>query len=161
MRNTFLTIIICISSIFFINLLLTDNICLADNNTIYVDDSGGSDCINIQDAIDIANSSDTIYVYAGNYYENLIINKTINLKGAGYGYTFIYGDSSDHTIKIFSDEVEISGFNIQNNRVSFSCLFLYSISDCIIRNNIITKSGNGIYLINSRENDFGFTKMGL
>lgn len=152
MRNTILTIIIIFNIIFFLNLISTNNTCLADSNTIYVDDSGGSDFIKIQDAIDSANESDTIYVYAGNYYENIIINKTINLKGAGFGYTFLYGDSSDHTIKIFSDDVEISGFNIQNNRVSFSSLFLYSISDCIIRNNIISKSGNGIYLINSQEN---------
>ena len=152
MRKIILIMSIGLIYISLLTLMFTDNICIAQNNIIYVDDSGGSDFINIQEAIDSANSSDTIYVYTGNYYENLIINKTINLKGAGYGYTYIYGDSSDHTIKIFSDEVEISGFNIQNNRVSFSCLFFNSISDCIVRNNIISKSGNGIYLINSKEN---------
>jgi len=145
MRNIILIILTGLIYISFMNLIFTDTTCIAQkciaqNNIIYVDDSGGSDFLNIQDAIDSANSSDTIYVYSGNYYENIIVNKSINLKGAGFGYTYIYGDSSDHTIKIFSDEVEISGFNIQN------------ISDCIIRNNIISKSGNGIYLINSKEN---------
>ncbi len=152
MRNLILIILTGLIYISFMNFIFTDTTCIAQNNIIYVDDSGGSDFLNIQDAIDSANSSDTIYVYSGNYYENIIVNKSINLKGAGFGYTYIYGDSSDHTIKIFSDEVEISGFTIQNKRVSFSSLFLTSISDCIIRNNIISKSGNGIYLINSKEN---------
>ena len=135
-----------------INILYDENSCKADNKTIYVDDSGGSDYLKIQDAINSANESDTIYVYAGSYSENIIINKSISLIGAGYGYTFIYGDKIDHTVKIYSDQVEISGFNIQNERASFSSIFLKSISDCIIRDNIVSKSGNGIYLINSKEN---------
>ncbi len=152
MRNIILMIILGIIYISLMNFIFTDYNCTAKNNIIYVDDSGGSDFIKIQDAIDSANETDTIYVYAGTYHENIIINKSITLKGAGYGYTYLLGDSTDHTVKIFSDEVELSGFNIQNNRVSYSCIFLKSISDCIIRNNIISKSGNGIYLINSDEN---------
>jgi parallel beta-helix repeat protein len=152
MGNRILILLITFTLILTINIMITNDICKAENNIIYVDKSGDSDYTNIQDAIDSANESDTIYVYAGDYYENIIINKSINLKGAGFGYTYIFGDSSDHTIKILSDEVEISGFYIQNERVSYSCIFLKSISDCIIRNNIISKSGNGIYIINSKEN---------
>jgi parallel beta-helix repeat protein len=150
MRNTILIILIISIFISIIHVINTDTSCRAE--IIYVDKSGESEFINIQEAIDSANESDTIYIYAGNYNENLIINKSIKLKGAGYGFTFIYGEKTDHTIKIFSNEVEISGLNIQNKRVSYSCLFLKSISDCIIRNNLISKSGNGIYLINSNEN---------
>lgn len=153
MRNRLLILlmtIIIFNSI--INVIFIENNCKAENNIIYVDASGDSDFITIQEAIDSANESNTVYVYAGNYYENIVINKSIKLKGSGYGSTFIYGDKKDHTIKILSDEVEISGLNIQNQRVSYSSIFLISISDCVIRNNIISKSGNGIYLINSNEN---------
>jgi parallel beta-helix repeat protein len=152
MRNKIILITLGLIYISLFNPILYNNIAKASGNYIYVDDSGGSDFTNIQDAIDHANSTDIIYVYAGTYYENIIINKSIKLKGAGYGYTFLIGDKIDHTIKIFSDEVEISGLNIQNKRVSYSSLFLYSINDCVIINNIISKSGNGIYLINSKEN---------
>ena len=125
----------------------------ADGNTIYVDDSGGADYTSIQDAIDAANSSDTIYVYSGTYNENLVINKTIILQGAGSEDTNIEG-SNDHTIKILVDNVSISGFTIRNTGVSssYSSIFLNSVSNCNIKNNVIEDAGNGIYLVNSNEN---------
>ena len=45
------------------------------NDILYVDDDGGADYTNIQDAIDNSNLGDTIFVYSGFYHENLNINK--------------------------------------------------------------------------------------
>jgi hypothetical protein len=56
--------------------------------TYYVDDVPGSgpgnppeDFTSIQDAINVSTSGDTVYVYNGTYYENVLVNVTTNLKG--------------------------------------------------------------------------------
>jgi len=46
---------------------------------LYVGGSGPGNYTKIQDAIDNATSGDTVFVYNGVYYENVIVNKTINL----------------------------------------------------------------------------------
>ena len=46
-----------------------------------VDDSGGADSTRIQDAINNASAGDTILVYSGIYYENVVVDKSVTLKG--------------------------------------------------------------------------------
>jgi hypothetical protein len=69
-------------------------------NTIYVDDdniAGPWDGTpehpyqNITSAIQNASANDTIYVYNGTYYENVIIDKTLNLVGEDRSNTIING----------------------------------------------------------------------
>jgi len=133
------------------NVFLPVETCVASGNTIYVDDSGGANYTNIQDAIDAVNESDTIYVYSGTYNENIVINKTLILTGAGSGSTAINGNG-DHTIKISADTVSISGFKIENTGDSDACVFLYFVTNCQIENNIIKNGGNGVYLVSSSNN---------
>ena len=59
--------------------------------TITVDDDGGANYTNIQDAIDAAEDGDTIRVYEGIYEENVVVNKNINLIWNGSGETIIQG----------------------------------------------------------------------
>ena len=50
-------------------------------NVIVIDGKG--EYSSIQNAIDNASKDDTIFVYDGNYYETLVVNKSIKLIGAG------------------------------------------------------------------------------
>ncbi len=52
-----------------------------NNNTLIVDDSGTGDYTKIQDAINSTENGDKIIVRAGTYYENIFINKKIELIG--------------------------------------------------------------------------------
>ena len=83
---------------------------------LYVDDDGFFEYTKIQDAINNATNGDTIYVYSGIYYENLIIDKTINLIGDRQKITIIDGQGKDDVIKLTpkSNNVNITGFTIQN-----------------------------------------------
>ena len=120
---------------------------------IHVNSLGGGDYTSIQDAIDAANNSDTIYVHSGMYEENIIINKSIILQGEGSDSTEIHGSNS-HTVKILASNVSIRGFTVENTGVSssFSGVFLSSVSNCYIKEMVVREAGNGVYLVNSNSN---------
>lgn len=93
---------------------------LSNNNvkTIYVDNEDGKDYKNIKDALENANSGDTIFVYNGTYSEYFTINKSINLIGENKEQTIIQHNVSaysTHLIKITADNVKVSGFKIKGN----------------------------------------------
>ena len=54
-----------------------------NGNTLYVGGSGPGNYTKIQDAIDNASDGDTVFVYNGTYYENVVINKSIDLIDIG------------------------------------------------------------------------------
>ena len=141
----------------------------------------GEDFCTIQAAIDDADTLNghTIMVDSGTYDENVIVNKQINLFGENKSNTMINAlNSSQHTIKIISDNVNITGFDItgatlqhvsagifveadnctvSHNRVTgnwFGILIRYSdyntISHNIVTNNGVT--GSGIYLSHCKDN---------
>jgi len=87
-----------------------------DEFTIYVDSKGTKEYTSIQEAIDNAPENYTVFVYAGTYYENIYINKSVDLKGQDKLTTIIDGNNTDDVI--FVDKggrVNISGFTIQNS----------------------------------------------
>ena len=140
---------------FFLMAFLTSLVLISftSASTIYVDDSGAGDYLKIQDAINNANQSDTIYVYSGTYNENIILNKTVVLTGENRANTIINGVSSNkHAIEIIVNGVDISGFTIKNNAglsTHKACIFFNSVSSCNISNNIVKNGENGIYLVGS------------
>lgn len=150
-RNTVATLIVGLILVSAIAVFLPVEICTASGNTIYVDDSGGANYTTIQDAVNIANESDTIYVYSGTYNENVVVNKPLTLSGEGSGSTTINGEG-DHTLKVTSNNVTLSGFKIQNTGNSHACIFLSSVINCTIKNNIVKNGGNGVYLVSSNSN---------
>ena len=95
--------------------------CSTTQTIIYVDDDGGADYNSIQEAIDAAESQDTIFVYNGTYYENIVITKNITLLGEDKKTTIIdgYNDEFNLIIHISADNVNINGFTIQNSKQNY------------------------------------------
>ncbi len=146
---------------------------ISNGITLYVGGLGPGNYTKIQDAIDNASDEDTVYVYSGTYYENIVINKTINLIGEIKHDTIIDSKRHGHVIKIYSDYVNISGFTIQNSS-SDGGLGIYgkgnflivhdnniknhdgygiefeSSSDCIISENTLNNNDDGILLLKGR-----------
>jgi len=149
-------IITTIIFIFIINLVISSNALSIHikSNTIYVDDDGGADYTRIQDAINAANTGDTIYVYNGNYQENLDVYKTLTLEGENRESTIIDGLESDSTISITANNVAINSFTITNCKNSSESAGIYISSDqTIISNNNISRNlGYGIYGENTNGN---------
>lgn len=129
------------------------------SNMIYVDDNGGANYTSIQDAINASPENYIIFVYSGIYYENIVINKTINLMGEDAATTIIDGNDTGDVIYISKGgKANISGFTIKNSGNEG-----YSISDAgiDIRSNHNNITGNnisdnkyGIYSTHSQYNNF-------
>ncbi|KPJ63189.1 hypothetical protein AMJ44_14660 [candidate division WOR-1 bacterium DG_54_3] len=130
---------------------------------IYVDDvpgegSGnpGEDYTSIQAAINAANNGDTVFVYVGNYTENVVVNKRINLTGEDRDTTIINGSGTGDVIYVNVNWVNITGFTVT---LSGSELFdagieLYDVKNCrVVNNNVTSNNGYGIYLESSSNNN--------
>ncbi|MBE3120640.1 MAG: right-handed parallel beta-helix repeat-containing protein [Thermoplasmata archaeon] len=85
-------------------------------NWLYVGGSGPGNYSSIQAAINATSSGDTVFVYAASspYYENVIINKSINLIGENRNTTIIDGKKIDDPIWIKASFVTVSDFTISN-----------------------------------------------
>jgi parallel beta-helix repeat protein len=99
------------------------NFVIYPNHIIYVDDDNIKGPWNgsqefpynrIQDAVDNANDADTIFVFGGTYYENIILDKSLNLIGEDKKTTIIDGKKLNNTLNLVSQGITVSGFSVTN-----------------------------------------------
>ena len=111
----------------------------------------------IQDAIYDNKTLDghTIHVYPDVYYENLVINKSIALKGNGKDTTLIDGNKSGDVVRIISDGVILSGFTIQNSGLSYAGINV-SYDNSTIYNNTLIDNNIGVKLVNQSSSNNHF-----
>ena len=109
----------------------------ASGASLFVGGTGGGNYSKIQYAIDNASSGDTIYVFDGDYYEMLVINKSVSITGNGSATTRIYNDTGGYLIEIAANDVNISGLTIDGmNKMSVG-LYLNHSDNCKANGNNI------------------------
>ena len=112
----------------------------------------------IQDAVNSAQSGDTIFVHAGTYYENVVVNKTVSLIGENKHTTIIDGGAVQFDVLyVTANNVTVSGFTLQrgghDGYPDRRGVYLYS-SNNNISNNIIRMNVEGIFVCMSNNNIF-------
>jgi parallel beta-helix repeat protein len=119
-------------------------------STLYVNTTGsGGAYTSIQDAINATIDGDTVFIYSGTYYENVIVNKTINLTGEDMDSTIVDGGGSGTVISLDVDWVNVSNLMITNGEHGLR----FSSDNCMGMN--INSSFNtriGIRFSSSNEN---------
>ena len=124
--------------------------------TIYVDDNnteGPWDGTQqhpyqfIQDGVNASSNRDTVFVYSGIYYENIVVDKSVKLIGENMNTTFIDGNYYGIVINISVDRVTISGFNIQHCGEWWAGMVIYSNNN-VISDNLFTNLRSGVIVGN-------------
>jgi len=128
-----------------------------NKKTLYVGGSGPNNYSSIQEAVDDANSGDTIFVFSGIYYEQVTIEeKSLNLIGEDRDTTIVDGKQENHgpVIKIFqTNYVNVSGFTVQNAQDWGGIGLLGGGHHQIIGNKCINNGGEaGIFMGSSNQN---------
>ena len=131
----------------------------ADGTIIYVDvdnTSGPWDGTiehpyqHIQDGINSSSNGDTVFVFDGTYYENVVVNRSIYLIGENKENTIING-SYGNVIQVCNSFVNINNFTVTSGGVGNGIRTINKnprienihISDCIVKTNTL-----GIYFFN-------------
>lgn len=122
----------------------------ASPGTLFVDDDGicggNLPCYTvIQDAVNAANANDTVYVYAGTYYEHVTISKSLVLQGEDRNTTVVDGGGSGDVIYVTANYVTISGVTVTNGNIGIRLIPNWRIHHVTIRDVIATSNTiNGI-----------------
>lgn len=111
----------------------------------------------IQDAIDAASPGDEIWIYPGEYHENLLINKSIKITGISFGGSLpvIIPVQSPNAITLLKDGVSLNAIKIRNEaRIADSCIYVESDSNSITNITLLgaRNMDGGIVLIDNKEN---------
>jgi len=155
---------ICIILILLLSLTGIGTICVhqvSAAQNIYVDSGykGYSDGTaekpykSIQDAIDLASTGDTIYVFGGTYDETIIIDKKLNLWGSIDGIPSIIDTREDkrYTVEIRADYAKFQEFTVsdEQNRKSSpigALVAVRALNVIVEGNNLNNTTSYGVYL---------------
>ena len=160
-----LLIITTVSSVPGIELMeKTSMVIFHNGNTLYVGGIMPGNYSKIQDAINDSSNGDTVFVYddSSPYYENVVINKEINLFGENKDTTIIDGMQKSYVIDVQAHDVHIRGFTIKNGTKDLpnapSGIWCqssegYSWNNLHIEHNIITENRNGINFLRSHNSN--------
>ena len=146
-------IIIGIILIFILTSLISmvSSISSSYNNIIYVDDDGTADYTRIQSAIDNASDGDTIYVYSGIYYENIVVGKSVDFIGEDKNNTIIDGAGIGFCVMGIAENIYISGFTFTNSSEEDFALFFWDGQFTVV-DNVISDNKRGIYCSDAKIN---------
>lgn len=75
----------------------------------------------IQEAINAAQEEDVIFVSAGTYYENVVVNKTVSLIGENRSTAIVEADWNATCVQVTANNVIITGFTIAYGEYGIHC----------------------------------------
>ncbi len=121
------------------------------SKTIYVDDDFSDDPSEhrwdtIQEGVDDAADGDTVIVYAGEYVENVDVNKSITLRGEGAEVVTVRAASVyDPALEVTAGWVSILGFVVTGvTGEGGAGIYLDSVNHCNISDNIVSGNYHGV-----------------
>jgi len=183
-KNVFIKVLVLAVIVLFIGASFVPSIS-SDNpsfeNTVYVDDDFTSSTPGwqydhfdvIQDGIDAVAENGTVYVFNGTYYENVFVDKTINLTGEDRDGTIIDAGGVGDVVNVSAHFINLTGFNlcncgtdefdngleihsnnntIANNMINacfYSGIVVFDSSDNLIINNVFEYLGSAVTMWNS------------
>src|SRR3972149_2636181 len=109
-----------------------------------------TDFTKIQEAINAANSGDTILVDSGTYPGNIVVNKTLSIIGENRESTIIDGLGNAPAVNVTGSNVVFEGFTVRNG--AYGLYLHYSSGSTIANNAIIESTGDSGLLLDHSTN---------
>jgi parallel beta-helix repeat protein len=123
------------------------------STVLYVGGAGAGNFTKIQWAIENASNGDTIIVYNGTYYGEMIVDKTISLIGEDMETTIIDGEEIGDVIRITADWVNLTGFTMKHSAPMFGAAGIEIDSNYVTIFNItVVHTEFGIYIVSGTHN---------
>jgi parallel beta-helix repeat protein len=112
----------------------------------------------IQQAINEANTGDTILVGSGIYYENIVVNKTVVLEGEGWTTTIVDGMGAENQVFLINaDNVVVRDLMIRNTSIDNPAvgygIHIFGANNVTIANCKTTLCYYGIRLTDTNQSD--------
>jgi parallel beta-helix repeat protein len=121
--------------------------------TLYVGGNGPGNYTVIQDALNNIAVGGTVFVYAGTYYEHLMVNTPVYLLGDNKETTILDGDNEGFVVTLTAGNSTLSGFTITHSGRTFPNAGVHVISDRnVITGNILTENYYGMVMESTRYN---------
>jgi len=156
--KTFFVVYLLVTAVLVGLIGFDDNLAVeASAEVLYVYPGGEStgNYSRIQDAIDNASKGDTIRVFNGWYFENVIVNKSVSLVGntslGSSNMSIIYANGVGDCIYVDADNVTIMGFILYGSGkgINDSGIELNNVTNCTIKSNVFINNSIGIWLNNT------------
>jgi len=115
----------------------------------------------IQEAITVAGSGYTLFVYNGTYHERLVITKPLLVIGEDPTTTIIDGGGEGDVVRVGADNVVVQNFTIRNSGTDYASAGVsiensgsanWRYGNALISSNIITNNAWGIQFYYSSDN---------
>ncbi len=116
----------------------------------------------IRDGVNASSDGDTVFVYSGTYYENLVIDTSITIQGQDRNSTLSNGSGHEDVICVIADDVNISRFTIEycgRNYMEDAGIDVQSSKNNVIQNCDILNNSNGIILNKANKNMIGYNTL--
>ena len=109
---------------------------------------------NIQDGVNAVNSSGTVNIYSGTYYENVVISRSMTLIGENKHLTIVDGNFYGSVLSIINSIVTISGLKIQNSGSEIiNSGILVVNAEVTLSSLIIQNNNHGIILLDTKNSE--------
>lgn len=131
-----------------------------DSTTLYVDDDageGGDGSLEqpfntIQEALNASQSGDTIRVFEGMYYEQVVLNRSVALLGNGTDETILEAPTDGVVASIFADNCTISALTITGGAKDYASGLFIESNNNTISNLVVSDNYYGIRLLKADGN---------
>jgi parallel beta-helix repeat protein len=104
----------------------------------------------IQQAVNAANSGDTVRIAPGTYAENVVVSKSLTITAASERPTVVAADASKDVFLLSSSGVRIDGLTVTGGA---SGVHIQNASKCVVTNVYARDNVRGVYLSHSTENE--------